>query len=506
MESDILYGDSSAASTQDPRAFVDHFWRDFHGIVFRLNLKKGGQIAFLSPGIESLTGYAIDDFLSGKRKLRDFIHPDDYHYISEQFRHLNPTNNFFNFDHRIITQDRVTVMVNSVGQLFYDENGIPDYIDGVISETSGAAATNNTDKIISSINHNVKEGIYRSKLSGEIIYANTAMSMLFGYEDEEFKSIKASDLYVSLNDREETVNRLIREGEFHNLEVEFRRKDGSTFWGLLNSSIVDLKGDDGIIDGVVIDISDKKKMEEELQRSNLDLKKVNFELNMLVYKTSHDLRAPIASLMGLTDLIRMETQSEEIEQYTRMLDNQLRRLDKAVLDIINARMVSRYGITTEQVKIAPLIDDILESMRFMDQYEEIEKQIQIQEKGKFFTSENDLKIVLNNLISNAIKYVDTQKAQSFLRIIVKVDSEKAFLEITDNGIGIQESQLKNIFDIFFRATSNNKGTGLGLYIVKQAIEKMKGTIEVDSTATAGSRFTIVLPNLGEQEMDEQKED
>ncbi len=499
MDSDFLYGDSSTANTNEARSFVQRFWQDFHGIIFRLNLQENGEISFLSPGIEGLTGFPISDFLEGKRKIRDFIHPDDYLYIAGQIRHLTPTQRFFNFDHRIITRDGHVVMVNSIGQLFFNAQGNPDYIDGVISESSGDMATNNTDKIISSINHNVKEGIYRSRLSGEIIYTNTAMGVLFGYEDQEFKDIKASDLYVNLTDREATLKRLINEGEFHNLEVEFRRKDGSTFWGLLNSSIVDLKGDDGIIDGVVIDISEKKKMEEELQRSNLDLKKANIELNMLVYKTSHDLRAPIASLMGLTDLIRMESQSDEILQYSNMLDNQLKRLDNAVLDIINARMVSRYEITTEKVKIAPLIDDVLESMRFMDHFDEIERQLRVSEKGQFFTSENDLKIVLNNLISNAIKYVDTSKEQSFLHIQVDVNNKRAQLEITDNGIGIPENQLKNIFDIFFRATTNNKGTGLGLYIVKQAIEKMKGSIQVESTSAAGTRFKIELPNLGKIE-------
>ena len=104
-------------------------------------------------------------------------------------------------------------------------------------------------------------------------------------------------------------------------------------------------------------------------------------------------------------------------------------------------------------------------------------------------------MILNNIISNSIKYADLSKDQPYIRVEVKVEPENAEIRIADNGIGIDEVQQESIFHMFFRASEKSSGSGLGLYIVKEVIQRLKGEISVSSEPAKGSEFIIRIPNL-----------
>jgi len=102
---------------------------------------------------------------------------------------------------------------------------------------------------------------------------------------------------------------------------------------------------------------------------------------------------------------------------------------------------------------------------------------------------------LQNLISNAFQYHDTNKPKNEVKITVKTDKENAYFEVWDNGIGIPENYQSKIFDMFFRANTHTKGTGLGLYIVRDALEKLNGEITMASEEKEYTCFCVVIPNL-----------
>src|SRR5690606_26696714 len=139
--------------------------------------------------------------------------------------------------------------------------------------------------------------------------------------------------------------------------------------------------------------------------------------------------------------------------------------------------------------------DNFERMQFMPGYERISKEISIDGQNQFYSDRYRLSLILNNLISNAIKYADSSKDVSFIKISIRLHPEKALLVFRDNGIGIENNYMQKVFNMFFRATSTNDGAGLGLYIVKEAVEKLGGSIELESEMGSGTQFRIELPNL-----------
>lgn len=167
--------------------------------------------------------------------------------------------------------------------------------------------------------------------------------------------------------------------------------------------------------------------------------------------------------------------------------------DQFISDIIDYSRNKRKDILWERVEISELIEDVL--LQHISQYSKeevvIEKDLCI---DSLYSDSLRLRIILNNLISNALKYADTEKEQIKLFLRFYASDEDYIIEIEDNGIGIREELLQRIFEMFF-VTNTNLGSGLGLYITKQAVENLNGTISVDSVVGQGTLFTITIPMI-----------
>ncbi len=242
--------------------------------------------------------------------------------------------------------------------------------------------------------------------------------------------------------------------------------------------------------------SERAKIEaaQILAKQNEELIKINKELDSFVYSVSHNLRAPLMSVLGLLDLAQNENNSVVINQYHEMMKSSVHKLDETLKEILEYSRNSRQGLVVDQINFERLINDNFERMQFMPGYERISKEINLDGHTQFYSDSYRLSLILNNLISNAIKYADPQK-DSFIHIKIQVDNHKAFIIFRDNGIGIDKNYVDKVFNMFFRATSKNEGAGLGLYIVKEAIEKLEGKIYLESQSGEGTLFKIELPNL-----------
>ena len=254
----------------------------------------------------------------------------------------------------------------------------------------------------------------------------------------------------------------------------------------------------GKIKGVSVfieDITEIKDSQFKLIEKNRDLEKVNSELDSFVYRVSHDLRAPLTSILGLISLMKIETNQEKFTEYIALQEKSINKLDLFIKEIINLSRNSRLGITVSQIDFESLIHEVFESQNFSKFAKEIRHVIDIEKGISFFTDRQRLSIILNNLISNALKYIDLHKKSSFVKINIYSENSDCVIEMSDNGIGISEAYLPKIFEMFFRATQEFSGSGLGLYIVKETVQKLKGTITVKSKTRKGSTFKVRLPNL-----------
>ncbi|AHM60390.1 PAS domain-containing protein [Flammeovirgaceae bacterium 311] len=242
--------------------------------------------------------------------------------------------------------------------------------------------------------------------------------------------------------------------------------------------------------------SELLERQKELQEALHILEERNFELDQFVYKTSHDLRAPIASAIGLLNIMKMEGNPEGWPRYVDMIMRSLQKQDNFIKAMLNFSKTARAIEKPELINFEALIAQCLLDLQYLPGLDQISRRISITDpRGSFYSDKMKINIILSNILSNCIKYRDSGKATSRVDITVETSEQQAHIIISDNGIGINQDYLQNIFDMFYRATERSDGSGLGLYIVKQTLERLGGKIEATSELGKGSCFTITLPNM-----------
>jgi len=237
-----------------------------------------------------------------------------------------------------------------------------------------------------------------------------------------------------------------------------------------------------------------RKKNEELAQMNAELLRANEELNRFVYSASHDLKAPLASIMGIVEVARMEGEEHEAAHYLSLIEKSVKQLEAFIQNIIDYYKNIRYQENLLEIDFHSLIHEIIDSFSYFQGVSDINFDISIQQSTTFVNDDFRIRVVLNNLISNAIKYQKKKHPHKQISLQVKVADGMAVIHIRDNGIGIRSEYIGDIYKMFFRATEISDGSGMGLYIVKEAIDKMNGQISVVSKEGEGTAFTVLLPN------------
>ncbi len=232
----------------------------------------------------------------------------------------------------------------------------------------------------------------------------------------------------------------------------------------------------------------------ELKLKNVELQKANDELNKFVYSISHDLRSPLTSIMGVINLTKLMPELRVADSYFEMIEGRVLKLDGFIKKILVYYKNSRLEDASDNIRYESLILSIWDN--FKNDNIKINFELVDSQKSVFVGDQFRIEIILDNLISNAVKYQNPSNQKQNIKITIDVNEVEANIAVTDNGIGISDEYIDNIFKMFFRAeeSMNTDGTGIGLYIVKEAIEKMGGKISVSSTIMAGSSFKISIPN------------
>jgi len=232
----------------------------------------------------------------------------------------------------------------------------------------------------------------------------------------------------------------------------------------------------------------------ELKQKNKELQKANDELNKFVYSLSHDLRSPLMSILGIVHLAKTNKEAFSEANYFDMIESCVLKLDGFIKNIIEYYKNSRGEEINESINFKILGEGVFESL--MNQDTSIEFQTEIEQKNEFYGDRLRLNVILNNLVSNAIKYQNPAAERHFVKMKIRAQEDEAHISVSDNGIGIIQNNIDNIFKLFFRTenSQHKDGTGIGLYIVKEALDKIGGKINVVSTPMIGSSFDIVIPN------------
>ena len=236
-----------------------------------------------------------------------------------------------------------------------------------------------------------------------------------------------------------------------------------------------------------------KQLAEEVNAKNVHLEKTNAELDRFLYSTSHDLRSPLSSIKGLVNIARMETADDKLQRYFSMMIDRVDKLDFFIKDIIDYSKNARTEVRAEPLDFELLIHEVTENLKYIEGAELIQFRNQVTIPYPVSADKNRLSIVLNNLLANAIKYHDPYKERQWIEVQVSNSDGTLKVKVSDNGTGIDPEHHTKIFDMFYRGTFQSTGSGLGLYIVKETVAKMKGTIGLESVPGRGSSFLITLP-------------
>lgn len=267
------------------------------------------------------------------------------------------------------------------------------------------------------------------------------------------------------------------------------KTDRGKYWGINWANLQGIEeNEDGRV-AIFNDITQRKKMEKEMERS----RRIN-RLGKLTLQIAHDLKNPLGTVSGLAQMLKMKTEDEIGQKYAQKILKSTDKIDNLISDMMD--FSREQEINKSQFDLKEFLEEIIEEEK--DHFYKEEKNIEIKissNKHKYLIEADHGKLwrVFNNLIKNAYEAIEDDGQ---ITINLKEDSSNVIVEVEDNGMGIPESKLENIFEPF--VTTKKNGTGLGLSIVQKIITSHQGKIFVDSVINEGTKFTVILPKKGGQ--------
>lgn len=236
---------------------------------------------------------------------------------------------------------------------------------------------------------------------------------------------------------------------------------------------------------------DAYKSKIDLRNKISELEKTNDELNRFIYSISHELRAPLVSVIGIVNLVKMEGLFNSSGEYWNLIEICSNKLDFYIQKTLQYYKNNKNVAEHSPVEFTGLVQDLISLYSYSDK--ETEFNVNINQPVPFYNDAFRIEVILGNLINNAIKYQKSTEPNKYVNIDIDVDGQRAEIMISDNGIGILNDHLEKIFNQFFKS-KNHHGSGLGLFIVKEALNKINGKIEVTSDLAVGTTFKIIIPN------------
>jgi len=237
---------------------------------------------------------------------------------------------------------------------------------------------------------------------------------------------------------------------------------------------------------------DAYKAKVDLRNKVAELEKTNDELNRFIYSISHELRAPLVSVIGIVNLVKMEDLYHSSGEYWSLIETCSNKLDYYIQKTLQYYKNTKSAPDQSEINFQELITNLIDLYSYSDK--DTTFTVNITQEVPFIGDVFRIEVILGNLISNAIKYQKVSELNKKVNIDIKVTRQDAEISINDNGMGILNEHLEKIFTQFFKSKIHH-GSGLGLFIVKEALNKINGKIAVSSNIEDGTTFKIRIPNV-----------
>ncbi|MCW3075943.1 MAG: domain S-box protein [Bacteroidetes bacterium] len=467
-----------------------------------LLLNRKGEIIYRSPSATTITGFLSEEVLH--KKLDNSFHPDDLTEARHMFKHsyLCP-GVVMHESFRILHKNGNYIWVEgSITNLLHDEN-----VNAFIVNYRDITERKKAEKLLQKSEANLKAIYNNTEVSYvlldkklNILAFNERTSYIYKrLSGEEF--VEGIDfLSLSVIKRIRHVNeKLLKvlKGKKINFETEGADNDGVMIW--LSVSLVPVLGDENNVIGVVVsteDITERKRDELQKEKMTSEIIRHNKNLEQFAYIISHNLRSPVANIIGLSNMIH-STPNMKSEDFKRCMDGlevSVKKLDDTIIDL-NFILQTRKEINEkkERVYFTELINDIKTSINHLLEGRDITIKTDFSELNEFTTIKSYIHSIFYNLISNSIKYRDPHKP-ALIEINSKVHNSKLVISFKDNGLGIDTVAHKNtIFGLYKKFHPQIEGKGMGLYMVKTQVEMLEGYIKIISAVDKGTEFVLEFP-------------
>ncbi|HMI02738.1 MAG TPA: PAS domain S-box protein [Pedobacter sp.] len=460
--------------------------------------KKDGKIFYASPSIKKILGYTQQEFI--KLPFMTIFHPEDIPaFIKIRENLIQTPGKSIRQQSRLLHKNGTWIWCEGTMTNMLHEVGIEALVSSFndVSEKKVTMLQREFDRNnLNALINNTTDLMWSIDTDFNLITSNKSFDEMMRFMTGEILAKGENTLSATFSDEERNrfknfyeralLGEVFTETEYMDAPID-SWNEISLFPIMKNNEVIGTAC-------YAHNITERKKAELVLEKQNKELLKTNFELDRFVYSVSHDLRAPLTAILGLISFIEEESQEADTLEHVQMIRARINRLDEFIKNILNYSRNNRMDLQVEKIDLQKTVESVISELCSMKDCDGIRFEIDIKETEAFFSDRQSITTLLENLISNAIKFNAKDKRDAYIKITGKIDMESMELGISDNGIGIAKEYHSKIFDMFYRLSSDVPGSGLGLYIVKCIIEKLGGTIMLESGSDSRTTFTIKLKN------------
>lgn len=484
----------------------DLFRRAFHTSPDAVNINRlsDGLYIDVNQGFSDLTGFTREDVIGRTSAEIDiWADPDDRLRLVEGLRASGFVRNL---EARFRRKDG-TMRAGLMSAQLIQVGGTPHILSITrdIEEFAVARrALRESETRMLSLQENLPLGLYRSTRDGHIVYANNAMARMFGYDDaDDLCRASTEALYVDPDDRERVMSVLEKHGLVKDWEVRLRHRDGSTIVCALNiRAVYDSEGRLVLQDGIVADITERKRIQEAMLRAKEQAEEANRIKSNFLATMSHELRTPLNGILGFANLLAEALgDNNDLREMAEIIHVSGHRLLDTLNSILDLSIVEagRLEVQTERIDVATVVKESAMLYSASAKSKGLELRSSLPDPAlEVVTDERLLRQILNNLINNAIKYTWEGSVTLVAESVPGAANEAVRIHIADTGIGISQKDQQVIFDEFRQASEGYSraydGSGLGLSVSQKFAHVLGGRISLVSVPGKGSCFTLHLPS------------
>jgi len=494
----LIKGDKLLGSSSNPYKIISDYSNDWE--VFR---DSNNVVVYCSPSVEKVLGYTADEYIRNVTHI-DFIHQEDYEFVMSEYKRLLNGEFPDPISFRVIRKTGEVIWVETAGQPIYTSQG--KYI-GFRTSTRDISRMKETEFALKKSEEKFKklvqfmdEGVIRTDNFGNINLANNAIAKIFEYNSpDEMIDRHVTDLYPA-ETRDKMSQELSIMHQLCNYEIFTKTRLGREVYLLCNiKEIHNEKGELFGREGIIRDITESKLIEMALKKSEADLKDANVTKEKFISILAHDLKTPFSGLVNLTGLLRTNIDSyskEKIDKFLTLINEASTStylLLEELLEWARTRQ-DKIEFNPETTVLLRIIDDCVTLLANSFTEKNIHIDLDISQEIQVKVDRNMLRTIVRNLITNAIKFTP-RSGQVSLSAVKKASMVE--ITVSDTGMGMDSRTMQSLFKIgetrSRNGTNGERGTGFGLLLCKEFVEKHGGTIHVESEVGRGSTFIFTMP-------------